>query len=828
MMEKEKYKIYGMSCASCQAHVQTAVEKLKGIHYCNVNLLLNSMEVSYDDNILNSKLIVEAVKKAGYKAKLENKNNIKSDSKEKTVDKDLIKLIISIFFLVLLMYFSMGHMVGLPLPSFLLKEENSMYLALIQLFLTLPSVIIYFKYFISGYQKLFKLKPNMDSLVALGASASLIYGLVAISMLIIAKSTNNSEMMHNYMHNLYFESAATILTLVSLGKYLEKLSKKKTTLAIEKLIDLSPKKARILEQNGEEKEILANQVKIKQIVIVKKGEAIPVDGLIIEGQASIDESNINGESIPLYKKEGDKVYSSTIISSGYIKIKATKVGEDTSINKIIRLVEEASASKAPISKLVDKISLFFVPTIMLISLISFLCFILSYKNFELAFNIAISVLVIACPCALGLATPVAIMVASGKAAENGLIIKNAEILEKTHLIKTIVLDKTGTITEGKPEMIDFICLSNEKKKDDILSNVYSLESLSEHPLSNAINDYCQKNNIEKKDVLDYKTIEGIGIKGKVDDKTIYIGNKKIIEENDTHKDELIKLLDRFSSEGKTVLFIKENENVVALLTCKDNVKQNSKEAINKLHKLGIKVIMLTGDNLKTANSIAKECNIDEVYAEVLPIQKQEIIKKLKIDKKHLVSMVGDGVNDALALTSSDLGIALESGSDAAIECADIVLKRNDLLDVYYAIKLSKRTYATIITNLFWAFIYNIIGVVLASGIFYPAFKIKLTPMIGSLAMSFSSVFVVLNALTINLFKKKEGKQEMKEIKLEIEGMMCEHCVKHVTEALKSNKNVEAVKVDLKNKQALIKGSNLNVASLIKSVTDIGYKAKEIK
>ena len=828
MMEKEKYKIYGMSCASCQAHVQTAVEKLKGIHYCNVNLLLNSMEVSYDDNILNSKLIVEAVKKAGYKAKLENKNNIKSDSKEKTVDKDLIKLIISIFFLVLLMYFSMGHMVGLPLPSFLLKEENSMYLALIQLFLTLPSVIIYFKYFISGYQKLFKLKPNMDSLVALGASASLIYGLVAISMLIIAKSTNNSEMMHNYMHNLYFESAATILTLVSLGKYLEKLSKKKTTLAIEKLIDLSPKKARILEQNGEEKEILANQVKIKQIVIVKKGEAIPVDGLIIEGQASIDESNINGESIPLYKKEGDKVYSSTIISSGYIKIKATKVGEDTSINKIIRLVEEASASKAPISKLVDKISLFFVPTIMLISLISFICFILSYKNFELAFNIAISVLVIACPCALGLATPVAIMVASGKAAENGLIIKNAEILEKTHLIKTIVLDKTGTITEGKPEMIDFICLSNEKKKDDILSNVYSLESLSEHPLSNAINDYCQKNNIEKKDVLDYKTIEGIGIKGKVDNKVIYIGNKKIIEENDTHKDELIKLLDRFSSEGKTVLFIKENENVVALLTCKDKVKQNSKEAINKLHKLGIKVIMLTGDNLKTANSIAKECNIDEVYAEVLPIQKQEIIKKLKIDKKHLVSMVGDGVNDALALTSSDLGIALESGSDAAIECADIVLKRNDLLDVYYAIKLSKRTYATIITNLFWAFIYNIIGVILASGIFYPAFKIKLTPMIGSLAMSFSSVFVVLNALTINLFKKKEGKQEMKEIKLEIEGMMCEHCVKHVTEALKSNKNVEAVKVDLKNKQALIKGSNLNVASLIKSVTDIGYKAKEIK
>lgn len=828
MMEKEKYKIYGMSCAACQAHVQTAVEKLKGIHYCNVNLLLNSMEVSYDDNILNSKIIIDAVKKAGYKAKLENKTNIKSDSKEKAIDKDLIKLIISAFFLLLLMYVSMGHMVGLPLPSFLLKEENSIYLAFIQFFLTLPSVIIYFKYFISGYIKLFKLKPNMDSLVALGASASLIYGLVAITMLIIAKSTNNNEMMHNYMHNLYFESAATILTLVSLGKYLEKLSKKKTTLAIEKLIDLSPKKARIIEENGEEKEILANEVKIKQIVIVKKGEAIPVDGLIIEGQASIDESNINGESIPLYKKEGDEVYSSTIISSGYIKIKATKVGEDTSINTIIRLVEEASASKAPISKLVDKISLFFVPTIMLISLISFICFILSYKNFELAFNIAISVLVIACPCALGLATPVAIMVASGKAAENGLIIKNAEILEKTHLIKTIVLDKTGTITEGKPEMIDFICLSNEMKKNVILSNIYSLESLSEHPLSNAINDYCQKNNIEKKDVLDYKTIEGIGIKGKVDNKVIYIGNRKIIEENDAHKDELIKLLDRFSSEGKTVLFIKENENVVALLTCKDKVKQNSKEAINKLHKLGIKVIMLTGDNLKTANSIAKECNIDEVYAEVLPIQKQEIIKKLKIDKKHLVSMVGDGVNDALALTSSDLGIALESGSDAAIECADIVLKRNDLLDVYYAIKLSKRTYATIITNLFWAFIYNIIGVVLASGIFYPAFKIKLTPMIGSLAMSFSSVFVVLNALTINLFKKKEGKQEMKEIKLEIEGMMCEHCVKHVTEALKSNKNVEAIKVDLKNKQALIKGSNLNVPSLIKSVKDIGYKAKEIK
>lgn len=810
-MKKVLFDVIVMSCASCQAHVDKAVSSLKGVNNCNVNLISNSMEVEFDETILSEKEIIKAVNKAGYKASLHTKKV------NKKKDYMLIKLIISLVFLIQLMYVSMGHMIGLKLPYFLDGMDNTLYYSITQLILTIPSVILFFSYFINGYKRLFKLSPNMDSLVALGATASIVYGIVAIIMIAVGLSTSNTSLVHSYMHNLYFESAAMILTLVSLGKYLEKVSKKKTTKAIEKLVDLTPQIA-VIVKDGEEIEVKADEVSIDDIVIVKKGELIPVDGLIIEGSASINESNITGESIPVYKTDGNSVYSSTLVDNGYIKIKATKVGNDTSINTIIKLVEEASNSKAPISKLVDKVSLYFVPTIILISIISFISFLIGYRNFELAFNMAISVLVIACPCALGLATPVAIMVAVGKGAENGLLIKNAEILEKAHLIKTVVLDKTGTITEGKPKVTDYSIKTNSYI-DDV---IYSLEKKSEHPLANAITDYFKNGNILE--IKDYQSIEGIGIKGTINDKTYYIGNKKLLDDNSLY----LKILDQLSKEGKTVLFIKEDKNILGYIALKDTIKVHSKAAIESLHKLGIRVVMLTGDHKLSAEAIAKDVGIDEVYAEVLPIDKQNVINKLKTDNKHLVSMVGDGVNDALALTTSDLGIAIGGGSDVALESADIILKRNDLLDVSNVISLSKRTYITIIVNLFWAFIYNIIGVVLASGIFYPSFGIKLTPMIGSLTMSFSSVFVVLNALTINLFKVKKhntNNDMSNEFTLYIDNMMCSHCENKIRNILSNYSNINSIEIDLANRRVYLKGENINIKEVIDSLKKNGYHPK---
>lgn len=809
-MKKVLFDIGGMSCASCQAHVNKAVSSLKGVYKCNVNLISNSMEVEFDETITNEKEIIKVVNKAGYKA------NIHSNKKEKKKDYMLIKLIISFIFLLLIMYISMGHIIGLKLPSFLDGVENALYYSIAQLILTIPSVILFFSYFINGYKRLFKLSPNMDSLVALGSSASIIYGIVSIIMIGVGLSTSNHSLVHSYMHNLYFESAAMILTLVSLGKYLEKLSKKKTTKAIEKLVDLTPQNATII-KDGLEIEINANEVNIDDIVIVKKGELIPVDGTIIEGNASINESNITGESIPSYKSINDEVYSSTLLDNGYIKIKAIKVGNDTSINTIIKLVEEASNSKAPISKLVDKVSLYFVPTIILISIICFICFMIGYHNFELAFNMAISVLVIACPCALGLATPVAIMVAVGKGAENGLLIKNAEILEKAHLIKTVVLDKTGTITEGKPKVTDY----NVNNNSYISDVIYSLEKKSEHPLANAIIEYF--NDCHLLDIEDYQSIEGVGIKGTINNKIYYIGNKKLLEDNSSY----LNILEELSKEGKTVLFIKENDNILGYIALKDTVKKHSKDAINELHRLGIRVVMLTGDHKLASEAIAKEVGIDEVYAEVLPIDKQNVINRLKTDNKHLVSMVGDGVNDALALTTSDLGIAIGGGSDVALESADIILKRNDLLDVSNVISLSKRTYITIIVNLFWAFIYNVIGVILASGIFYPSFGIKLTPMIGSITMSFSSVFVVINALTINLFKVKKHRLKNidNEFNLYVSNMKCSHCENKIREILNSFSCINDVDIDLENKNIHLKGDNINIDKVLSSLEKKGYHGK---
>ena len=635
---------------------------------------------------------------------------------------------------------------------------------------------------------------------------------------------------------LYFEAAGMILSLVSLGKYLEKLSKRKTTTAIEKLMDLSPKEAVVLKDNIETK-VKIEKVKLGDIVVVKKGDSVPVDGKIIEGNASIDQSNITGESIPVYKTANDDVYSSTIVTAGYIKVKATKVGEDTSIANIIKLVDEASNSKAPISKLADKISGVFVPVILAIALVTFIINLIVSKDFQIALNFAITVIVIACPCALGLATPVAIMVGTGKGAENGLLIKNAEILEKAHHIKTVVLDKTGTITEGKPRVTDFESFESDS---DLLSVIYSLENMSEHPLALSMIEYAKENNANLLEVKEFKTTDGRGIEGIVNNSKYFIGNYKSVEELKLNTKELEDKVNNLSYQGKTPLLIIKDNKVVGLIAVKDEVKESSKQAISELRNKGIKVIMLTGDNRKTAEAIAKEVNVDEVISDVHPEDKQKVINSLKTNDKNLIAMVGDGVNDAPALTSADLGIAIGGGSDIAIESADIVLLRNDLLDVLNVISLSKRVINTIKLSLFWAFFYNFVCVILSTGFLYYLTdkKFMMTPMIASVAMSISSVSVVLTSLTINFFKVKKAKNsnnssvsikeknKMQTKVIYVDGMMCNHCKAHVEEACKKVPGVSDAVVSLQDKNVTVTcEEKVTDEALKQSIKEAGYEAK---
>ena len=843
---KKKFNIEGMTCSACQAHVQKAVEKVAGTKEVNVNLLQNTMVVDFDEKLCDVQKIEDSVEKAGYKAYLDEEKTT-SISKEATKkDYALLKLIISGILLVILMYFSMGNMMwGFPSFTFLDHQQNPMGFALIQFLLVLPILYLYRHYFTSGFKKLLKRAPNMDSLIAIGATASVLYGIFALFMISYAQAnianiaiTGEGNLQHyqtilaTYHDSLYFESAGMILTLVSLGKYLEALSKKKTTKALTKLMDLAPKKA-ILLKDGQEVEVPIEDVKENDIVVVKKGASVPVDGIIIEGSASIDQSNITGESMPVYKQVNQTVFSSTIVNSGYIKIQATKVGKDTSIATIIQLVEEASNSKAPISKLADKISGIFVPIILGIALLTFIGNMIASSNFELSLNFAISVVVIACPCALGLATPVAIMVGTGKGAENGLLIKNAEILEKAHLIKTVVLDKTGTITEGKPKVIDFVNLNQD---ENLLSVIYSLENQSEHPLALSIIEYAKEKHTPLLQVESFEAIEGQGIKGKVNKIEYAIGNSKMLENYHIKKHSILQQMDDYALEGKTPLVIVKDQLIVGLITIKDQVKETSKHAIAALVQKNIKVVMLTGDNQKTAQSIAKEVGVSEVIADVLPTEKQKVIQSLKTDEKHLVAMVGDGVNDALALMSADLGIAIGGGSDVALESSDIVLLKNDLMDVLNVIALSKRVLNTIKMNLFWAFFYNLICVIIATGIFYYInHDFKINPMIGSLAMSISSVSVVLNALTINFFKIKkneknelDGKEEnkMNTLILKVEGMMCNHCKQHVEDACKKIKNVVSATASLDEKKVTIEYvDTLNKEEIIQSIKEAGYEVK---
>lgn len=824
---KLKFNVEGMTCASCQAHVSKAVEQLEGTSKVNVNLLKNTLDVEVDEAKCDASKIEDAVQKAGYKAYIPNANK-KTD---KLIEKnhDLAYLIFSLVDLLVIMYFSMGHMMwGWPVPKVFNMHTNPMGFSLVQFILVLPIIFLYRKYFINGFKKLIKLSPNMDTLIAIGATFSIAYGIYCLFMI----SMGYTE----YHMYLYFEAAGMILTLVSLGKYLEKLSKRKTTTAIEKLMDLSPKEAVVLKDNIETK-VKIEEVKLGDIVVVKKGDSVPVDGKIIEGNASIDQSNITGESIPVYKTANDDVYSSTIVTAGYIKVKATKVGEDTSIANIIKLVDEASNSKAPISKLADKISGVFVPVILAIALVTFIINLIVSKDFQIALNFAITVIVIACPCALGLATPVAIMVGTGKGAENGLLIKNAEILEKAHHIKTVVLDKTGTITEGKPRVTDFESFESDS---DLLSVIYSLENMSEHPLALSMIEYAKENNANLLEVKEFKTTDGRGIEGIVNNSKYFIGNYKSVEELKLNTKELEDTVNNLSYQGKTPLLIIKDNKVVGLIAVKDEVKESSKQAISELRNKGIKVIMLTGDNRKTAEAIAKEVNVDEVISDVHPEDKQKVINSLKTNDKNLIAMVGDGVNDAPALTSADLGIAIGGGNDIAIESADIVLLRNDLLDVLNVISLSKRVINTIKLSLFWAFFYNFVCVILSTGFLYYLTdkKFMMTPMIASVAMSISSVSVVLTSLTINFFKVKKAKNsnnssvsikeknKMQTKVIYVDGMMCNHCKAHVEEACKKVPGVSDAVVSLQDKNVTVTcEEKVTDEALKQSIKEAGYEAK---
>lgn len=778
-MIKKKYQVIGMSCASCQSHVYEAVKKLTGVKDINVNLLTNSMEVTFDEEILKEEKILAAVRNAGYDLAL-TKN-------ETNKDFNLIKLIVSFSLLFLLMYFSMGHMIGLK------AFDSNIVNASVQIVITIIISVIYRKYFISGYKKLFKLKPNMDSLVCLSATASIVYGIYAFIQIILGDNS--------YYHELYFESASMILTLVSLGKYLESISKKKTTKAINDLVNLAPKLATKIENN---KEIVVNpkELKVGDIIIVRSGEAIGADGIIIEGSGSIKEANITGEGIPIYKDIDKEVYASTILLSGVIKVKVTKDGNNSTIEEIIHLVEEASNSKAPISRLADKVSLYFVPIIIFISVLTVIINFTISHNFDIAFNFAVTVLVIACPCSLGLATPVAIMTGIGVGARNGILIRNAIVLEKSASIKNLIFDKTGTITKGEPAVI-----SVNSNNDNFLKISYSLENNSNHPLAKSILNYC--NNIELLKVSNYEYIDGLGIKGDIDGITYYLGNKKMVSKYHLATDD-------------ATLYTFTDKLILGSFVIEDSLKENSVLALNKIKDLKLNTIMLTGDNKESANKINNLVKMDKVISDVLPKDKGSIV--LDIKKTGMTAMVGDGVNDAIALVNSDLSISLGNASSVAINSSDVILERNDLLGVYDFIKLSKKTLSKIKLNLFWAFFYNVIGVILASGIFYYSFGIKLTPMIGALCMSFSSVFVVLNALTINNFKSTRENNKMEKLVINVEGMMCMHCASHVEEACKKSSGVIDAKVSLEDKNVTVTGENLNKDEIIKSIRQAGYKA----
>ncbi len=838
-MKAQKFDIKGMTCSACSNAVDRSMKKLEGVSEVNVNLLNNSMSIKYDESLLNYENIIEAVQNAGYEATLQEEKKIKIEKKENIalleINELKQRLFVSLIFALPLFYISMGHMLNWAMPQFFLGVKNSMTFAFTQFLLALPIVFINRKFYTIGFKTLFKGSPNMDSLIAIGTGAAMLYGVYSIYKISYGFSIEDLELVNSFAMDLYFESAAIVLTLISFGKYLEAKAKGKTSEAINKLLDLSPKKATLI-KDGKEFEVAIEDLKVGDIIKVRPGESIATDGVIVKGSTNIDESMLTGESLPVSKTINDSVIGASINKNGSIEFKVTKVGSDTVISQIIKLVEEASSSKAPISKLADKISSIFVPTVIAIAIISAIAWLFLGATFEFALSIAIAVLVISCPCALGLATPTAIMVATGRGAANGILIKNAQVLENSHKIDTVVLDKTGTITKGESELVNIVPES-EISKDSLLQIAFSLEKNSEHPLANAIIKKAEELGLKRLEIEDFKALNGLGIEAKIDNKIYYIGNKKLLDSKNIDLKEFEKESISFANSGKTPIFVASSDKILGLLAISDSIKPTSQRAILELEKKGLEVIMLTGDNTKTANAIAKELNIKKVFAEVLPQDKDRVILELQ-ESGRKVAFVGDGINDAAALVRADVGIAIGAGTDIAIESANIVLVKSDLLDVLTAIELSSVTIKNIKQNLFWAFFYNILGIPLAAGIFYSFLGWKLSPMFAGAAMSLSSVTVVLNALRLRFFKPsiayinedlniiedKNIKDKNMTKNFKVDGMSCGHCSGRVEKALKALDEVVSVKIDLATKDVEIELSkDVENSVLENAIKEAGYE-----
>ncbi|MEY8267628.1 heavy metal translocating P-type ATPase [Lachnospiraceae bacterium 64-25] len=876
-MRKEKYAVTGMTCSACSSHVEKSVCKLPGMDEVTVNLLTNSMQVVYDEALCTESQIIDAVEKAGYGASLNQADRhtgrgdsrddrggtadtkgqlIRESLKGKKENKEMkIRLIISIIFMLLLMIVSMHHMffmwLHLPVPGLFMKlfhgNENALTFAFTQFLLTLPIIYVNRKYYQTGFKTLFHLSPNMDSLIAIGSGAALVYGIFAIYRIGYGLGHGDEALVARYASDLYFESAGMILALITVGKYLETRSKGKTSEAIEKLMDLSPKTAILLMENGEEKEIPTQQLMRDDLFVVKPGSLIPVDGIVVEGTSSINEAAITGESIPVEKQPGDTVVSATMNKAGRLVCRAVKVGEDTTLSQIIHLVEEASSSKAPIARMADKIAGIFVPAVMGIAAVTFLVWMGVGGGFEAAISSAIAVLVISCPCALGLATPVAIMVGTGVGAKNGILIKSGDALQSARDIDTVVLDKTGTITEGKPKVTDILQFGKDLTSDQVLAFAAAIEKPSEHPLAEAIVSEARAKNISIPKVEDFRAVFGKGVMGNCGNEKFLAGNMGFMEENGvTLSEDQKKAMDALSEDGKTPLLFAVNQKLSAIIAVADTVKASSVKAIEELHEMKIDVVMLTGDNRRTAQAVQKKLNINQVVAQVLPEDKEKEIRRLQKQGKK-VAMIGDGINDAPALAAADVGIAIGAGTDVAIDSADIILMKSRLTDAITAIRLSRAVITNIKENLFWAFFYNVIGIPLAAGVWYPVFGIRLNPMFGAAAMSLSSLFVVGNALRLRRFKShsyEEGKDLEEQNKLEnekkkeerkmnkimtIEGMMCGHCTGRVQKALEEIPGVEGVTMSLENKSAeVILDGQVTDEMLKAAVTEAGYEVTQIK
>ena len=840
---KQKFTVTGMTCSACSAHVDKAVRRLDGVCEVNVNLLGGSMTVDWD-GALTPEQIVSAVEKAGYGASLPaaaGRSAAQAKPAVSAMEDDLknmkARLISSFVFLIPLFYLSMGHMMGWPIPHFFHGAENAMTFALTLFLLTAPIMVINQKYYRVGFKTLFHLSPNMDSLIAVGSAAAVVYGIAALYCIGWGLGHGDTALVEHYSMDLYFESAGMILTLITLGKYLETRSKGKTGQAIARLMDLTPKTATVLRDGGEvEVEVPVEQVQAGDLVLVRPGGSVPVDGVVVKGASSVDESALTGESIPVDKGPGDTVISASINKSGVLTLRATRVGEDTTLAQMIRLVDEAASSKAPIAKLADKVAGVFVPVVMAIALVTAVIWMIATGSVERALTSGVAVLVISCPCALGLATPVAIMVGTGKGAEHGILVKSAEGLENLRSVTTVVLDKTGTVTEGKPRVTDLYPLG-QTTTEELLCVAASLEKPSEHPLGAAIVEEAANRNIPLCAVEEFQAIHGKGVRGSIQGSDFLAGNAAMLADAKVDLGQDAMIADELAKQGKTPLFFVEDGKPIGIIAVADTVKASSKAAIEAFQRLGLKVVMLTGDNKRTAEAIGRELGLTEVVSEVLPTDKERQIAALQ-ERGEKVAMVGDGINDAPALARADVGLAIGAGTDVAIESADIVLMKSDLVDAVTAVELSRATIRNVKQNLFWAFFYNVVCIPVAAGVLAIWGGPQLSPMLGAAAMSFSSVCVVTNALRLRFFKPNipshaevktggapavevKGEQKVMEKKVVIEGMMCQHCRAHVDKALNGIPGATAT-VDLDTKTAVVTG-DVSDDAIRAAVEEAGYQ-----